>query len=371
MSEKISISREFDSTKLALFLTTWRKPLLLIGVASIVLSFIFSSPFFIAPKYRSTVIMFPTSSNSISKALLSDNTNARQDILEFGMDEQTEQMLQILNSSRIRERVIKKFNLLKHYNINPKSEYKNTKLQKEYESNITFMRTEFMAVKISVLDKDPAMAADIANSIADLLDSVKNDMQRDRAMQGFRIVEAEYNQLKDDVKEKEDSLSVLRKLGVNDYETQAEMMNQQLAIEIAKNNTRGIKALEEKLNILSLYGGPYVSLRDGLEYEKKQLSLIKTKYDEARIDAHESLPQKFIVESAFKAEKKTYPIRWLIMLITTIFSLILAVALITILEKIPITISSKKNSLNSDNFKYQDQTQPSQYNTNQHGKLFQ
>ena len=104
------------------------------------------------------------------------------------------------------------------------------------------------------------MAADIANSIADLLDTVKNEMQHERAMKGFHIVEAEYNQMKNDVRTKEDSLSELRNLGVNDYETQAEMMNQQLAIEIAKNNTHGIKALEEKLKILSKYGGPYVSL---------------------------------------------------------------------------------------------------------------
>ena len=342
MSEKLSTSGEFDSTNIAQFLLTWRKPLLLIVAASVVLSFIFSSPFFITPKYRSTVIMFPTSSNSISKALLSDNPNVKQDILEFGVDEQTEQMLQILNSSRIRDRVIKKFDLLKHYDINPNSEYKNTLLQREYEGNITFKRTEFMAVKISVLDKDPAMAANIANSIADLLDSVKNDMQHDRAMQGFRIVEAEYNQLKADVKQKEDSLSALRKLGVNDYETQAEMMNQELAIAIAKNNTRGVKALEEKLNVLSLYGGPYVSLRDALAYEKKTLSQVKSKYDEARIDAHEALPQKFIVESAFKAEKKAYPIRWLIMLSTTVSVLLLAVVLIIILEKSPIILPLKK-----------------------------
>jgi uncharacterized protein YigA (DUF484 family) len=169
-------------------------------------------------------------------------------------------------------------------------------------------------------------------------------MQRDRAMQGFKIVEAEYMSLKNEVKQMEDSLSTLRKLGVNDYETQAEMMNQQLAIEIAKNNTHGIKALEDKLSILSQYGGPYVSLRDALEYEKKQLSLVKSKYDEARIDAHESLPQKFVVESAYKAEKKAYPIRWLIMLTTTFSVLLMAVVLIILFEKIPhIPVLKKKH----------------------------
>ena len=342
MSDKLFPGREFDSNKLVLFLIPWRKTLLFIAAISLVLSFVFSSSWFITPKFRSTVIMFPTSSNSISKALLSDNPGEKQDILEFGEDAQTEQMLQILNSSKIRGRVVKKFELMKHYEIDPKSEFKNTRLQREYESNITFKRTEFMAVKVSVLDKDPQMAADIANSIADLLDSVKNDMQRDRAMQGFKIVETEYLSLKNEVKLMEDSLSKLRMLGVNDYETHAEMMNQQLAIEIAKNNTHGIMALEDKLKILSKFGGPYVSLRDALEYEKKQLSLIKSKYDEAKIDANEVLPQKFVVESAYKAEKKAYPIRWLIMLTTTFSALLLAVVLIILFDKVPELPALKK-----------------------------
>jgi capsular polysaccharide biosynthesis protein len=342
MSDKPSPVGEFDSSKLVLFLISWRKPLFFIVALSLVLSLIFSSPWFITPKFKSTVIMFPTSGNSISKALLSDYPGAKQDILEFGEDAQTEQMLQILNSSKIRDRVVNKFDLMKHYGIDPGSEYKNTYLQREFERNITYKRTEFMAVKITVLDKDPQMAADIANSIADLLDSVKNDMQRSRAKQGFKIVEAEYLSLKNEVKVMEDSLSKLRMLGVNDYETQAEMMNQQLAIEIAKNNTHGIKALEDKLSILSKYGGPYVSLRDALEYEKKQLSLVKSKYDEARIDATEALPQKFVVESAYKAEKKAYPIRWLIMLTTTFSVFLLAVVLMVILDKIPGILILKK-----------------------------
>jgi capsular polysaccharide biosynthesis protein len=342
MSDKSSSSKDFDSSKLVLFLISWRKPLIIITAVSLVLSFVFSSSWFITPKFRSTVIMFPTSSNSISKALLSDNPGAKQDILEFGEDAQTEQMLQILNSSKIRGRVVQKFDLFKHYGIDPNSQYKNTQLQREYDGNITFKRTEFMAVKISVLDKDPQMAADIANSIADLLDSVKNDMQRERARQGFKIVETEYLSLKNEVSQMEDSLSKLMKLGVNDYETQAEMMNQQLAIELAKNNTHGIKALEDKLSILSQYGGPYVSIRGALEYEKKQLSITKTKYDEAKIDANEALPQKFVVESAYKAEKKAYPIRWIIMLSTTFSVLLLAIVLIILFDKIPEFPSIKK-----------------------------
>ena len=110
-------------------------------------------------------------------------------------------------------------------------------------------------------------------------------MQKEVAVKAFGIVEAEYFKLRDEVKAMEDSLNAIRRLGIHDYESQAEMINQQLAIELAKNNQAGIKALYEKLELLSQYGGAYVSLRDNLEHERKQLSQIKAKYEEAKVDA--------------------------------------------------------------------------------------
>ncbi len=325
---------DFDSTNFIVFLHQWRKPLVIITLAAFIASIIFSSPFFITPKFKSTVIMFPTSTNSISKALLSKNIDEKQDILQFGEDEQAEQMLQILNSNIITDRIIEKFNLMEHYEINPDSKYKYTKLYKAYENNITFRRTEYMAVKITVLDKDSKIAADIANDIAELLDSTKSAIQKERAVKAFKIVEAEYVKLKNEIQQMEDSLTKLREFGVHDYESQSEMINRQLAIELAKGNKSGIKALEAKLDVLAKYGGPYVSLRDALEFDKEKLSEVKIKYDEAKIDAEEVLPQKFIVNNAFEAEKKSYPVRWIIVLISTISAFILAVLVLAVLDSL-------------------------------------
>jgi uncharacterized protein involved in exopolysaccharide biosynthesis len=292
--------------------------------------------------YKSTVILYPASSNSISKSVLNENASDKQDILEFGEEEQTEQMLQILSSNRIREKVIAKFNLADHYGITPGSKYWETNLYSCYDSKISFKLTEYKAVKISVLDKDPQMAADIANEISTLIDSVKNDMQKERSMKGFRIVEAEYLLLQSEIKKMEDSLTQLRKLGVHDYETQAEMMNQQLAMEIAKGNVHGINALEAKLKVLATYGGFYVSIRDALDHEKKQLSYIKARYEEAKIDAYQEIPQKFVVENAYKAERKAYPIIWIIVLLSTLGALFAGILVIFLVEKTPATIQKFK-----------------------------
>lgn len=354
MINKDNFNQNFNSLKLLLFLYKWRKILLFVSLITILSSIIFSSPYFITPKFKSTVIMYPVSTNSISKALLNENIDSKEDILGFGEDEQTEQMLQILNSNRIREKIIRKYELMKHYNIDTNSKYKFTKLYKEYKSNINFDRTKYMAVEISVYDKDPQIAADIANDIAESLDSVKNQIQKLRAIKGFKIVEAEYKKLKKEIQTKEDSLTTLRKLGVHDYESQAEMINRQLAMELAKGNKSSINRLNNKLLILAKYGGPYVSLRDGLEHDKKQLSAVKKNYDEAKIDAEDFLPQKFIVNSAFIAEKKSYPIRWIIMLISILSSLFITIILLIIIEdisffKIKKNLKSFSNNDNSGN----------------------
>ncbi|PLW95577.1 MAG: hypothetical protein C0591_10880 [Marinilabiliales bacterium] len=310
----------------------YRKHLIVIGIIAILASVIFSAPFFIKPLYKSTVILYPTASNSISKALLSENRGNTKDILEFGEDEQTEQMLQVLNSNKIRDRIIAKYNLLDHYGIEKDSKYKMTNLFKQYENNFTFRRTEYMAVKISVYDEDPQLAADMANDVGELVDSTINTMQKEIARKAFRIVEKEYLSLKKEVEVKEDSLTILRELGVHDYESQSEMFNRQLAIEMAQGNTSGVKRLEQKLEILAKYGGPYVSIRDALEHDKKLLSELKAKYEEAKVDATENLPHKFVVSSAYKAERKSYPIRWLIVVITTFSALFLALLIFGLIE---------------------------------------
>ncbi len=324
---------DFNSVNLIRFL--WKKKfhiLIVTGLAAIS-AIIFSGPAFIPPKYKSTVVLFPTSTNSISKALLTQSQAPKQDVLQFGEEENAEQLLQILNSSVIRDRIVNKYNLFKHYDIDPQTKYPRTLLNKEFNSNIKFRRTENMAVEIAVMDINADTAALIANDIAALLDSTKIEMQRERAMKGFKIVEAEYLSLLADMKQKEDSLTILRKKGVHDYETQAEMINMQLAIEIARNpNSAAVKALQAQLDTLAVYAGPYVSIRDGLEYEKKHLTEIRAKYDESKVDAFEELPQTFKVDMAYPAEKKSYPVRWLIVVVSTIGAFLFVIFLLIIID---------------------------------------
>ena len=320
----------FSSKYLVKLLIEYRKAVLIILIAAALMAVLFSSPLFITPLYKSTVILYPTSSNSISKVLISTTYQSNKDILEFGESEQTEQMLQVLNSNRIRDKVIERFNLMEHYGINSNQKYPYTKLNKLYDDRITFRRTEYNAVRITVLDSDAELAAKMANDIAELFDTTMNAMQKEVATKAFHLVETEYNSLCHEMAVLEDSLNTLRALGVFDYESQVEMLSQQLAVELGKGNNQGVKNIQGQLDILAQYGGAYYAITEKLDHDRLQLSLVKTKYEEAKVDATEDIPHKFVVTSATKAERKSYPIRWVIVTVTVLATFLLVILLLVL-----------------------------------------
>lgn len=323
----------YNSKYLCKLLIEYRKPIFIILSLSAVIAAVFSSPFFITPLYKSTTILYPTSSNSISKVLISTTFSTDKDIMNFGEDEQTEQMLQVLNSNKVREKVIDRFHLMEHYKINANQKYPQTRLNKLYGNRISFRRTEYNAVKITVLDPDAKLAAQMANDIAEIFDSTMNQMQKEVAAEAFRIVEDEYTILCQEMQMLEDSLNTLRKLGVFDYESQVEMLSQQMAVELGKGNSTGVNAIQKHLDVLAEYGGASYAINERLDNDRLQLSLIKSKYEEAKVDATKFIPHKFVVTSAITAERKCYPIRWLIVVTTLCSTFILLLFAIILFDR--------------------------------------
>jgi len=323
---------DFDSTNLVFFFYSWRKPLLTIGLIAAIVSGIIS--YVIPERFKSTVVMFPATTSSLSKALLTENPSAKQDVLLFGQEEEAEQMLQILNSDEIRDKICRKFKLMTHYKIDTTDRYKRTRLFEEFQNNITFRRTEFMSVKIEVLDINPDTASHIANCIAQLLDTTTTRMQRERASKAYRIVEQEYLSKVRDTRLIADSMNRLNEKGMYDYESQSEVTSEQYVIAISRGDERAIKSLEEKLKIISHYGSAYLAVRDNLTLQTKQLNLLKTKFEEAKVDAEQEIPHKFIVNNAFPAEKKSYPVRWIIVTGSTLSAMLVAIICIIILDSI-------------------------------------
>lgn len=301
---------DFDASNLILFLLKWKKVIIGITLLAAVVSAVVS--LMIEEKFLSSVIFFPADNSSLSKAVMTEDHAAKNDISSFGEEEQAEAMLQILDSDEIKWNIWGKFNLMDHYEIDRDSKTAGTVLGQTWESNVSYKRTEFNSIRIDVMDKDPKMAANIANEISALVDSTKNKMLRDRAMDALGVIEKEYNNLEVFMQNLDDSLTVLRGLGVHEYDKQVEMLTKAYYESIASNNTRATKILESKLDILAKYGSSYKSMTENLEYLRERYILLKGKYDEVRVDATQTGTHKFIVNKAVPAEKKAYPVRWLI-----------------------------------------------------------
>lgn len=323
-------SYDINSNNLLRFLRKRRNLLLITSMLAFISSIIFS--LLIEDKYESSVILFPSTTTSISRALLNDENYKEKDFLEFGEEEEAEQLIQILRSDAIRNHIIKKFDLMNHYDINPDAEYKQTKLIQEYEGNIDFHRTKFMSVKIEVLDTDPKYAANIANEISRMVDIVRDKMLKKRATQAFEIVKGELENLQGEIGKIEDTLNLIRAKGIQDYETQVEVLSNQYGAAVVKGNMKAAKILEDKLDTISKYGGKYLSLVQQMEYEREKLSDLKTVYAEARVNAESTIDQKFIVNEAYVSEKPSYPIRWLIVVASTLATFLFTMIVLILID---------------------------------------
>ena len=308
--------------------------LIALSTAAFIISIIVSLN--IKPRYRSQVTLFPAASISLSRNLVETSTISMdsRDVLSIGGDYEAERMLQVLHSDQVRDHIIKKFNLMKHYRIDSTSAYPKTAAENAYKGNVKIKRNEFMSIGIAVLDIDPQMAADIANEIAAYADSTFRNMQEVRVMKAFTIVEKEYKRSENEIRQFSDSIQKIRKLGVIDYDSQAASLNTAYANALEKENTRAAESILGRMKVLSLYGGKYVELSQKLHAEIERLELLKAKYASYRVNVEQSMPQMFILDKAIKEERKALPKRSLIVMMSTFSTFAFALMLLLIAKNI-------------------------------------
>ena len=338
---------KFDSSfSLLMFILKRWKLLAIICVATAVLSFIFSTPLFIKPKYQSTALIYAPRTNSVAKILLNqENYNERLEVKAYGTEDETEQMMQILNTLELKDIIINKFNLIVHYDIDTTSKYWKTKLYKTFEKNCQIKRTQYGAISISVQDTDPMMAAEIANEIVSQLDTVKKAIERPRAVAAYNLLSRQLDSINKEIARLDDSLKVIMEHGIYDFESQSERVTQQHAIAVAQGNTAAVKRLEEEMKKLSTWGPAAVTIREHLLLFREYQVLCKSKMMDAKVDMDNGMPVKFSVQAAVPADKKAYPKKLTIVIISTFSVLILSCFLLLIIERIK---NLKKQDDNQD-----------------------
>lgn len=323
-------SFNFDTIEILVFLWKKKMPIILITALGAITSIIVSLS--IEEKYKSNVVLFPATTGALSNMVLTNNVS-KADLLRFGEDEDMERILQVLRSNEIKDRIIEKYNLREHYEIDPNSKYPRTSIYEEFNGNIKYNKTPYQSVEITVLDKDPIIAANIANDMANLIDTLINEMQRVRALEAYQIVQKAYKEKYEYITRLEDSLEVVRKQGILDYFLEVERYSEAYGKAVGNNTINPINnaVFQEKFDILAENGDLYNTLKDIITFEKRSLVDLNEKVIETRVNAENIVSQKYVVEEAQPAEKKSYPVRWLIVVASTLsafaFSIILAILL--------------------------------------------
>jgi LPS O-antigen subunit length determinant protein (WzzB/FepE family) len=315
----------FESGGILIFFFQNIRLLIYVGLAAAIVSGIVS--FIIKPKFKSTVIVFPVSSASVSKSVMNTQytTSKGGDLMNFGEEEQADQFLQVLNSRDLKDMINKKYNLMKHYGIDSvRTKFPFTKYYEWFDGNFSFRRTEYVSIIIEVLDIDKKLAAEMANDVAAFADSILFKMQKERSKKAFELAKKEYEELQSIIKIGDDSLANLRKIGLIDFYDQSIILTRAYYRALRKGQTQLANEIKNKMELVAKYGTTYSRVKDFTNLQRGQLAALFYKYSEAKAEYEQNLPYKYVVESAKVAEKKTYPKRMLIVLASTVVSVFFA-----------------------------------------------
>jgi len=301
------MDKYYKNINLMQLILKWKVHIIVITIIGGIAGAIFSGSFFITPLFKSEAVLYPAN------------------IMPYSDESETEQMLQIMQSGDIRDAVIDKFDLPKHYEISPDYKYFLTVLHNEYNDHISISKTQYESVRVTVKDKDPQVACDIANEIVALYDKKLKTLQKSK----FKEVVDNYVKV---ITKKEvflDSLNVRMELlatnyGLVNYQSQS----REITRAVLENN-RAAKALQKNMEQKS---GEFLMLKNLIERESANLSSIRRDYDLAFIQYNREYTYSNVVSTPFAADKKVYPVRWVIVLLSMIAALFFSLIIIGIIE---------------------------------------
>ncbi len=297
----------------------WKRKLhfVIIGLIAIVLSSIFSGPVFIQPKFKSMVRIYPSNITPVSN------------------ESETEQMLEVVNSNDIKLKMISAFDLGNVYSISKEDPEYMSLLLFLYDKNVKTQKTEYETVEIDVLDQDPQRAADMCDSIVRFYNDKMMAIQKNKSIERVKItsnnLKRRYNEL-DSVKSE---LSILRaKYDILSIEEQVPEVTRGYMTALAEgrgaaSDTKKIKEIYDNLTEKSA-DAEWLETR--FDYLQVAIDTLTKRHDRYLSDYENDMSYSHVVEYPFAADKKSYPIRWLIVVFATVSAVFLALLVFLVLD---------------------------------------
>jgi hypothetical protein len=280
-------------------LKTHVKGFVITGVVAIVASVVFSSPAFIRPKYTSETVLYP------------------MNLTPYSNESPTEQLLQLLESNEITNTLIKQFDLYEKYKIDSTEKGSRYKMLKEIKENIHIAKTSYESVVVEVTDYSPQDAKAMIDTIITKVNQIATRIERQKAgaeIQALSIIKKQKGKtianLLDSIKQYSMKYDIL------DYIMQSKEVTAGY-MELLARNVRG-KNYEEARQLyenLEQHGRKFHDFHHQLNLTREEYAQLEKEYDEALKKTKQDYTFTNVIVSPEVPDKKSYPIRWLIVVI--------------------------------------------------------
>ena len=292
--------QNFDFSTIVTILRKNIKVFIVVIIASAVLAVIFSSSTFLKPRFKSVAVVYPIN------------------IRPYSDESETEQLLQMFEAGSVRDSIIEKFELYRRYDIkkgDPSSKYY---MNLEYNDRVVSSKTSYESVVLEVFDESPDTARLMADEI---LVQLNNKIRAFYNERGIRRSEAFKRQMDyqtmviDTLQQKIQKLA--QEKGLVNYESQArELMKGYIDAYSASPNSERTKEMRKWLDDLQSSGSSFQAMQELSTAATDQYSFIAEKFLDWRAIGYEDVNYIDVVVSPDVPDKKAWPIRWLIVLLT-------------------------------------------------------
>lgn len=308
----------FDNQRILNLIWKRKFHFVVVGIFAIILSAIFSGPAFIQPKFKSVARIYPTNIWTLSN------------------ESETEQMLEVVNSNDIKLKMIDAFHLDTVYKISKNYQQYLSSMLSLYNKNVKAEKTEYETVEIQVLDADPQRASDMCDSIIQFYNEKMAEMHKIKDLEMVRITKRElnkrYNEI-DSVKGRLDSIRIRYDI-LNIKEQVPEVTRGYMtALAEGRGATAGeTKKIKEIYDNLAKEGTEASMLESRFGYLEQAIDSLNRKHNFYLSEYQKNITFSHVVEYPFPADKKSYPVRWLIVAFSTVSLVFLALLIFLILD---------------------------------------
>lgn len=313
----ISMNNFFDNQRILEIIWKRRIHIVVIAVFAVIASAVFSGPTFIQPKFKSTARIYPTNLWTLSD------------------ESETEQMLEVLNSTDIKLKMFEAFNLSEAYKINKEDPFYLTYMMDEYGSNVSAGKTEFETVEIKVMDQSPTRACQMCDSIIHFYNLKVREMHKAKDWEMVEITQQQLVRKKNELDSIGEKLDAIRKeYGIISFQGQVPELTRgyMSALAAGRGNTADTRKIEKMYESFSKAGTEAYRLERKYNKGVSLVDSLQLQYETHLMEFNKDITYSHVVEKPIPADKKSYPVRWLIVFFTLASSIFVSILAFLILD---------------------------------------